>query len=64
MGQSRHRIMGFPSSVYRLMTRLIDTRELEQAIVKFATARGWEQFHSPKNLAMALTGEVGELVEI
>jgi NTP pyrophosphatase (non-canonical NTP hydrolase) len=46
------------------MTRLIDTRELEQAIVKFATARGWEQFHSPKNLAMALTGEVGELVEI
>ena len=28
----------------------------------FARARDWEQFHSPKNLAMALTGEVGELV--
>ena len=26
--------------------------------------RDWEQFHSPKNLAMALTGEVGELTEI
>ena len=25
--------------------------------------RDWSQFHSPKNLAMALTGEVGELVE-
>lgn len=27
----------------------------------FAIARDWEQFHSPKNLAMALGGEVGEL---
>jgi NTP pyrophosphatase (non-canonical NTP hydrolase) len=30
----------------------------------FAQERNWEQYHSPKNLAMALTGEVGELVEI
>ena len=30
----------------------------------FARERDWEQFHTPKNLAMALTGEVGELVEI
>jgi dCTP diphosphatase len=28
----------------------------------FTAARDWEQFHSPKNLAMALSGEVGELV--
>lgn len=27
----------------------------------FATARDWSQFHSPKNLAMALCGETGEL---
>ncbi len=27
----------------------------------FAEARDWDQFHSPKNLAMALTGEAGEL---
>jgi len=46
------------------MTRLIETGELQKAIEAFATARGWEQFHSPKNLAMALTGEVGELVEL
>jgi NTP pyrophosphatase (non-canonical NTP hydrolase) len=29
---------------------------------QFAEARDWEQFHTPKNLAMALAGEVGELV--
>ncbi|MFC4631309.1 nucleotide pyrophosphohydrolase [Promicromonospora alba] len=28
----------------------------------FAAERDWDQFHSPKNLAMALAGEVGELV--
>lgn len=30
----------------------------------FVAARDWQQFQTPKNLAMALTGEVGELVEI
>jgi dCTP diphosphatase len=28
---------------------------------EFAAERDWEQFHSPKNLAMALVGEAGEL---
>ena len=28
----------------------------------FARARDWEQYHTPKNLAMALAGEVGELI--
>jgi len=31
---------------------------------QFVAERDWEQFHSPKNLVMALTGEVGELTEI
>jgi NTP pyrophosphatase (non-canonical NTP hydrolase) len=35
--------------------------ELAALIKKFADARDWEQFHNPKNLAMALTGEAGEL---
>ena len=30
----------------------------------FADARDWEKFHTPKNLAMALSVEVSELVEI
>jgi len=47
------------------MTRsLLDTRALERVLEEFADARDWRRFHSPKNLAMALTGEVGELVEI
>ena len=44
--------------------QLIDTHLLEAKLQEFADDRDWNQFHSPKNLAMALTGEVGELVEI
>lgn len=43
---------------------LVDVSALEAALQKFADERDWNQYHSPKNLAMALTGEVGELVEI
>jgi dCTP diphosphatase len=38
--------------------------ELQARVRAFAQEREWEQFHTPKNLAMALSGEVGELVEI
>jgi dCTP diphosphatase len=37
--------------------------ELRERLAAFAAARDWEQFHSPKNLAMALSVEVAELVE-
>lgn len=37
--------------------------ELNRRLLAFARARDWEQFHSPKNLAMALAGECGELLE-
>ena len=36
--------------------------ELQHRLAEFAAIRDWEQFHTPKNLAMALAGEVGELV--
>src|SRR5262249_35787792 len=36
---------------------------LKDAARAFAAARHWEPFHSPKNLAMALASEVGELLE-
>ena len=45
-------------------TRLVDVDALALALEKFATDRDWAQFHSPKNLVMALTGEVGELSEL
>ena len=37
--------------------------DLSQKLAEFARLRDWEQFHSPKNLAMALAGESGELLE-
>jgi len=37
--------------------------ELTSKLKDFAVRRDWEQFHSPKNLAMALSGEAGELLE-
>ena len=38
-----------------------DTQALIRAFVK---ERDWEQFHTPRNLVLALTGEVGELAEL
>ncbi|MBX9584475.1 MAG: nucleotide pyrophosphohydrolase [Gemmataceae bacterium] len=37
---------------------------LTDAIVAFAAARGWEPYHTPKNLVMALASEVGELCDL
>ncbi len=37
--------------------------DLQQRLAEFASARDWDQFHSPKNLAMALSVEAAELVE-
>ena len=41
----------------------MDFSELAQKLRDFAQERDWEQFHSPKNLSMALSVEVAELVE-
>lgn len=46
------------------MTRHTDSLErLRAQLAAFAAERDWDQFHNPKNLAMALAGEAGELVE-
>jgi len=37
--------------------------DLRRRLAEFAALRDWDQFHAPKNLVMALVGEVGELVE-
>jgi len=41
-----------------------DLDEIKEKLRQFAMARDWDQFHSPKNLSMALAGEVGELIEL
>ncbi|AGL85665.1 MULTISPECIES: nucleotide pyrophosphohydrolase [Pseudomonas] len=43
---------------------LLNTTRLAEALQRFADDRDWQQFHSPKNLLLALTGETGELCEI
>ena len=40
-----------------------DLEEIRRRLRAFADARDWDQFHSPKNLSMALVAEAGELVE-
>jgi len=42
----------------------VDIRALQDKLAEFAADRDWEQFHSPKNLAMALAAEAGELLEV
>jgi NTP pyrophosphatase (non-canonical NTP hydrolase) len=49
------------------MQREHDVTELEslrEQLRAFAAERDWDQFHSPKNLAMALSAEAGELLEV
>ena len=40
-----------------------DFEDLKQRLSDFASVRNWDQFHSPKNLSMALIAEAAELVE-
>src|SRR5476651_650471 len=37
--------------------------DLKERVLAFVRERDWEQFHSPKNLSMALAAEAGELME-
>jgi len=41
----------------------LDLEKLKLDLRKFARARAWEKFHSPKNLSMALAVEASELLE-
>ncbi len=40
-----------------------DIKEITEALIKFRNERDWEQFHNPKDLALALNIEAGELLE-
>ena len=53
----------FKSIQARQPMRSSDLDSLTQRLREFADARDWEQFHSPKNLTMALSVEVAEIVE-
>ena len=42
----------------------MDMDNIQQVIKKFSQERDWDKFHNPKNLAMALSVETAELLEI
>ena len=42
---------------------VVNLGELKKQVLSFARERDWEQFHSPKNLSMALAAEAAELME-
>jgi len=42
----------------------LDLAAVRDFLRKFAADRDWEQYHTPKNLAMALAAEAGELLEV
>ncbi|MFJ4501596.1 nucleotide pyrophosphohydrolase [Streptomyces sp. NPDC088864] len=42
----------------------LDVRTLQRRLADFAAARDWGPYHTPKNLASALSVEAAELVEI
>jgi NTP pyrophosphatase (non-canonical NTP hydrolase) len=39
-------------------------QEIIQELIKFRDERDWEQFHNPKDLALAINVEAGELLEL
>lgn len=43
---------------------MTELEELRDRLRDFTKARDWDQFHSPKNLSMALAGEAAEILEI
>ena len=42
----------------------MDMKDLQDTIRQFSSERDWEQFHSPKNLAIAVSVEAAELLEV
>jgi NTP pyrophosphatase (non-canonical NTP hydrolase) len=62
--QARKNAVTICSKGQNVNKTLIDVDGATQALRQFAQERDWQQFHSPKNLVMALSGEVGELTEI
>jgi NTP pyrophosphatase (non-canonical NTP hydrolase) len=43
---------------------MTDIKEITQELLKFRNERDWEQFHNPKDLALAINIEAGELLEL
>jgi dCTP diphosphatase len=54
---------GAPSAMPALSDSATTVSELKERVLAFVRERDWEQFHTPKNLSMALAAETAELME-
>jgi dCTP diphosphatase len=62
--QWRHKLIACRGIMPPMIAPSIDSLDtLRQHLRAFAAARAWERFHTPKNLAMALSVETAELLE-
>lgn len=52
-----------PASSFRTAVPIDSLEALRDQLRAFVRERDWDRFHNPKNLAMALVAEAGELVE-
>lgn len=43
---------------------MTDIKKITEELIKFRNDRDWEQFHNPKDLALAISIEAGELLEL
>lgn len=47
-----------------IVKRTMDINELQKKVIEFRDARDWEQYHNPKDLAISVSLEASELLEI
>jgi len=47
-----------------MQNRTLNIEKIQLYLREFCQARDWDQFHTPKNLSMALVGEAAELLEL
>ena len=63
-GRLRHISNDAKVTIMAALTDSLTTlAELKSRVLAFARERDWEQFHTPKNLSMALAAEAAELME-
>ncbi|CAM8887417.1 unnamed protein product [Rhodiola kirilowii] len=55
---------GDKASPENQVTKDVSLKDLSSKLDEFTNARDWEKYHSPRNLLLAMVGEVGELSEI
>jgi NTP pyrophosphatase (non-canonical NTP hydrolase) len=58
------RSTNFILSLLENIKRMKEITQIIEALLKFRNERDWEQFHNPKDLAIAINVEAGELLEL